>query len=290
MESYLTMNSFLSNIFSIKKKGRDVILTGVPRSGTTLSCLLLSNVPNSIALNEAANFGHVQSAEDVMTVVEKFFKDTRKSLVQKSQAIARATEEGLSDNNFSSQKSREKIVTKRMVQFDRKFSNDCTIILKHNAIFTMMAKPLLAKYEYYAIIRNPASILGSWNSVDVPVSRGRVRRSRQLNPSFHAGLNDLDNKGDKQLFILDWYFKTYGQLPIQNVIKYEDIISTGGAALNCILKDTGKYATTLKSRNTSRLYNKSTNKELFQKLLDSDNSCWNFYSKEEVFKTLNNFQ
>lgn len=30
----------------------DIILTGVPRSGTTLACLLLSKLPDVVALNE----------------------------------------------------------------------------------------------------------------------------------------------------------------------------------------------------------------------------------------------
>ena len=34
------------------KRGRNILLTGVPRSGTTLTSRLLSEAPDTVALNE----------------------------------------------------------------------------------------------------------------------------------------------------------------------------------------------------------------------------------------------
>lgn len=263
---------------------RNIILTGVPRSGTTLCCFLLSKIDNTIALNEPLRIGNINSRDKAMTKVGRFYRRTRKSLVQSGEAMARATEAGISDNNFSSKEgsSREKIVKKRMVKFDKPFNRDCVIAMKHNALFTILLKDLKDIYPTYAIIRNPVAVLGSWNSVDVPVASGNVRAADVLEPSLNRNLASLQGTTEKQLFILNWYFERYGSLEQSSIIKYEDVIESNGHTLSVIHPLAKQLTENLSSRNKSKLYEYDANAELFDALLNSDNACWNYYDREEA--------
>ena len=79
----------------------DVVITGLPRSGTTLTCELLNAVPNTVALDEpmdrAAWSGRPRGAvskmlrrkssraldpKHFMGEVDRFFDQTRRSLIE----------------------------------------------------------------------------------------------------------------------------------------------------------------------------------------------------------------
>ncbi len=80
----------------------NVILTGIPRSGTTLVCYLLNQLPNTIALHEpynpfyAAAEGTPRSrlAEDI----EQFFVTTRDSLLTTGTARSKHFKGKIPDN------------------------------------------------------------------------------------------------------------------------------------------------------------------------------------------------
>ena len=265
-------------------EGKNIILTGVPRSGTTLTCFLLSKIPDMVALNEPLRIGNIDSRQKALKKIRRFYNRTRTSLHESSEAMARATEGGISDNNFSSGKDgrREKIVRKRLVKFDKEFSPTCTVAVKHNALFTILLKELKEIYPTYAIIRNPVAVLGSWNSVQVPVASGSVRAADILEPELNSELEKLDSIIERQLFILDWYFRRYMSLNEEQVIKYEDIIESNGSILSRIHPGAGDLQEELNSRNKSKVYEYGQHSDLYDALLNSNNACWEFYSKDQA--------
>lgn len=271
---------------SPQESPNDVIITGVPRSGTTLTCFLLSQIPDAVALNEPLRIGNIHEKEKALKKIRRFFRKTRISLMESSQAMARATDKGISDNNFSSNGDREKLVSKRMVTFDKNFSENCFIGVKHNALFTILLEDLVELYPFFAIVRNPIAILGSWNSVDVPVASGSVRAADILEPELNEGLRRCESLYDKQLYILNWYFSKYKLLDKEQVIRYEEIISSQGRELRKIHKGMDNIESELSSRNKSKLYNFQEHPRLYKSLLESDNSCWHFYDRMEAEKLL----
>ena len=64
----------------------NVILTGIPRAGTTLSCVLLNKLPNTIALVEPMLTSELGSDGDVPASVESFFDQSRESLLSRREA------------------------------------------------------------------------------------------------------------------------------------------------------------------------------------------------------------
>ena len=153
----------------------NIILTGIPRSGTTLACLLLSQIPNVVALNEPMKTGAYRSYQEALDAVPEYFEMTRKSILSKGTAIARVKGGEMTDNHFSNDKNaRKNLLRKEEVLIEKDLKPDFKLAIKHNALFTILLDDLQKNFSVFAIIRNPISILGSWNSVNIPVSKGRA--------------------------------------------------------------------------------------------------------------------
>lgn len=267
-----------------RPSGRNVILTGIPRSGTTLCCKILLEVENQIALNEPIAAHHFKSKLTPEKVVENSFVTYRKQLL-KNQAVPVRTKAGkITDNAYSTDnKTRKKVLERTLVKFDKNLNSDFTLILKHCAEFTLILDKLVKNYECFAIVRNPLSVLASWHSVDVPVSKGRVSKSEILNSDFHFQLEKIKTLKDKQIFILNWYFSQYSTLKSTNIIKYEHVISTQGNALSVISGKDTIFSENLNNRNKNKLYDKKVMSDYLKILLEySDGAFLNYYSFEEI--------
>ena len=69
---------------------RNVLITGTPRSGTTLLCSLLNKLPDTVALHEPMNvweFPNCRDAAAIADVIEGFCNETRKSLLEHGVAV-----------------------------------------------------------------------------------------------------------------------------------------------------------------------------------------------------------
>ena len=265
----------------------NIILTGIPRSGTTLACYLLSQIPDFVALNEPMRTVAYKSYRAALKGVPEFYEMTRQSILNKGVAIARAVNGKMTDNHFSNEMGvRKKLVKKQEIKIDKILSTDFKLGIKHNALFTILLTDLVKEYPVFAFIRNPLSVLGSWNSLDLPASKGEVRAARWLYPELDTALAHIPDIYDRQLYILNWYYEKYLILPSKQVIKYESIISTSGAALNPISSKAVQLNKELSSKNKNKVYDKEVIAKLADKLLNSDHSCWQFYDRKEVEQVL----
>src|SRR3954468_22168223 len=72
---------------TMNAKSRDVVLTGVPRSGTTLTCHLLNQLPDTLALHEpmGVDLASLGSRDRACDAIGRFFSQTREGpLVSKT--------------------------------------------------------------------------------------------------------------------------------------------------------------------------------------------------------------
>lgn len=264
----------------------NLLLTGIPRSGTTLACRLLSEVSNVVALNEPMWPDQFTNRPESIQAIHDNLKKLRFSLITDGIGIARTTRGHITDNAYSETKDgRQRIVERGPLHFEKELSEDFKLILKHCAEFTLLLPELNESFHCYAIIRNPLALLGSWASVNVPVSRGKVAKSAKLLPAFHQQLEGIEGLLPKQLYILDWYFSQYKGFSSEQIIKYEDIIATQGGALSPIV-DKDVFDNTLKDRNTSPLYDPEFLSEASKALINSEGAYWTYYPKEEVITLL----
>jgi len=79
----------------------DIIPTGIPRSGTTLTCHLLNKVANTVALHEPlvwTDYPDLTDHEAVCDGVNRFFAETRRSLLTDGTAMTQHVEGEVPDN------------------------------------------------------------------------------------------------------------------------------------------------------------------------------------------------
>ncbi len=275
----------------IDSPGDNIILTGIPRSGTTVACRLLCEYSQTIALNEPLVGGLFETPLAAHENIAKQFHVFRNSLLQNGSALARTHEGKITDNAFGpGTGKRDRVVERTTITFDKKLEPNFTLVLKHCAEFTLLLPEIKNNFPLFALIRNPLALLASWATVDVPVSRGKVLKSERLNPEFHNALNNQnDNLLERQLFILSWYFGQYTDLDENQIIRYEELVECPEKVLSGMAKGTlSKPLDSLTNKRSSLFNNQTAIHQISDALLKSEGHYWKYYSKEDVRKLLNN--
>lgn len=270
---------------------RDLILTGVPRSGTTLCCSLMNRAADTVALVEpmpvhALPLDHAQA----VAAVRGFFRASRSSLLAAGEATGQQIDGRGPDNFFDSQRDASGLRVRKAqlgtVRIDKPLSASFTLAVKHNAAFAALLPELAEAFECLALVRNPLAVLASWNSVDLPVARGRLPAGERLAPELAAALDAEPTLLARQLLLLDWLFARYAEaLPRIRILRYEDLVESQGAAL-AQASGIAIPAFSLVSRNASRLYDAAacTN---FATALRADTGAWRrFYDDDDIVAAL----
>lgn len=268
----------------------DVVLTGLPRSGTTLTCHLLNKLLDVVALSEPMRVEKLATLPDRSAVCDeigRFFADSRRSIAETGMAQSRHVGGAVPDNTV-----RGKVVAgglrkgegvRGLIPIDKELPADYTLCVKHPAAFTALLPELAQHFRAYAVVRNPLSVLASWNSVSMPHGAGRAPAAEGLDPALRAALAALDDVTDRQFHLIDWYFSQYrAGLPRHCVLRYEDIVATGGVALAPIAGSAAALREPLVEKNANKLYKPETVRELAKRLLDSEGAYWDFYKREDV--------
>lgn len=267
--------------------GRDIVLTGVPRGGTTLACQLLGQCTNTVALFEPMEVtelptDHAAAAERV----GQFFTATRRQVLETGTAPSKQRGGVVPDNPFSGRDAegrRKLVATEGVIRLPHRPESGFTLVLKHNAAFTALLPALATRFEAYAIVRNPLPVLCSWHSVDLPVRDGHIPAGERLAPDLATRLARLDSPTGRQLAILDWFFERFGQaLPDAKVLRYEDMVASQGQVLFTQACLHGQAATTLSERNASRDYLASHPEILRDALLAKGGSWERWYPRASI--------
>lgn len=267
--------------------GRDIVLTGVPRGGTTLACQLLGQCTDTVALFEPMAVAdipldHVAAAEQV----GQFFAATRQQVLETGTAPSKQHGGVVPDNPFSARDAegrRKLVASEGLIRLPHRPESGFTLVLKHNAAFTALLPALTTRFEAYAIVRNPLPVLCSWHSVDLPVRDGHVPAGERLAPDLATKLATLDSPTERQLVILDWFFECYRQaLPETRVLRYEDIVASQGQMLFTQIGLHGQAASVLSERNASRDYLASHPEMLRDELLAKGGSWEQWYPRTSI--------
>ena len=272
-------------------KPRDLILTGVPRSGTTLCCDLLGRASDAVALVEPmpVHALPLDHAEAVATIRE-FFRDSRDSLLRAGEAIGQQVEGRGPDNFFDDERDARGLRVRKVglgaVRVDKPLSPGFTLVVKHNAAFAALLPALAESFECLALVRNPLAVLALWNSVDLPVARGRLPAGERLEPALATALDAERDLLARQLLLLDWLFARFTRvLPRARILRYEDVVGSNGAAL-AQASAIALPASARASRNASRLYD-ATACAGFAERLRGDPGAWRgFYGDDDILAAL----
>ncbi|TCZ86195.1 hypothetical protein [Lysobacter sp. N42] len=219
--------------------------------------------------------------------VEAFFRSARASLLATGRAPSKQRSGHVPDNPFGARGSdgrRELLAEPGWIRVDAP-PPGFALIVKHNAAFTALLRWLQARFEAFAIVRNPAAVLASWHSVELPVAQGRVPAGEHFDPLLRARLEREPDCLRRQLIVLDWFFSAFSRhLDPSHVIRYEDVVATRGAAL---VDRTGLVPgalPALDNRNANPLYAHSQGRlaEALDALAASQGAWQAWYPREAV--------
>lgn len=267
--------------------GRNIVLTGVPRGGTTLACQLLGQCTDTVALFEPMEVADLPlSHTAAVERIEQFFTATRQQILETGTAPSKHRGGVVPDNPFSARGAdgrRTLVATEGVIRLPYRPGSDFTLVLKHNAAFAALLPALATHFEAYAIVRNPLPVLCSWQSVDLPVRDGHVPAGERLAPELAMRLARLDSPTGRQLAILDWFFERFEHgLPATKVLRYEDIVASQGQVLFTQAGLHGQAATALSERNASRDYLASHPETLRDALLAKGGSWEQWYPRNSI--------
>ena len=273
---------------------RDVVFTGLPRSGTTLACLLLNKLPDTVALSEPFNpgmFAEVSSEEEACDVIERFYRRMRRSIRRRGVAISRHIDGEVTDNLFDGTRSdtgkRRWRAGKRKIAVDKELTSDFSLVIKTPGRFKAHLPALTRRFPVFAIIRNPLSVLASWNSLEIPGERGRLPLAERYDENLARQLSTQSDSSTRQLVLLSWWYERfYTTLDRDHAIPYEELVLPGGSALARINSAAGALKEQLSSKNSNPLYGRDEMRLLGERLLRREGSYWRFYPRESVRELL----
>ncbi|MEN3977208.1 hypothetical protein [Emcibacter sp. SYSU 3D8] len=269
----------------------NVILVGPARSGTTLACSLLNDpvVANTAALDEPYDRDMLAavSSERFLPFVEAQFHRFRRMLVEEGEAVSTVGDHGLSnhyDSLCSETGLRERVVSAGRVRLNKALDADCRLAVKHTIPFTAMLEPLRSRYPVYAIVRNPVAVLASWNSIDAAYRNGAPPRyAAHLCGDMPWLINAVRDRFERQVVLLAWHFEQY--LPLLRdgkVIRYEDMIDSGGRALGIVSANAGNLSAQLANQNYVNFCDPELIAQINISLHRLGGVIWEFYDRKEV--------
>src|SRR5947207_5304395 len=188
---------------------RNVLITGTPRSGTTLVCSLLNKLPDIVALHEPMNvFEFVgRNSEQILDMIDSFCAESRKSLQENKFAISKHVGGKVRDNSAAADRAgkRTRQTEHGRIEIDKPLSKEFTLAIKHPAAFTALLGVLSKRFECCAIIRNPLATLASWNSLDwFPLKDGHLPVGEKLDVDLARELSKKSDAVERQIQVLEW--------------------------------------------------------------------------------------
>ncbi|MGH3106405.1 MAG: hypothetical protein ACRDM3_04320 [Rubrobacteraceae bacterium] len=307
----------LASRFGVSKaKDRNIVLTGPGRSGTTLTCFLLNKLPDTVALSEPISPGRYANRmpdyEGVADGIEEYYRDMRKMALREGLVISKHVGGMVPDNSKGMKDGvRQRIADKGQIPVGKDLQRDFYLAIKQPGMFTALLPTLVKRFPCFAIIRNPLAIMLSTSTLQKPGNKRRKghsakagsqqsnnkrRRSRSAkityDPQLGERLGESRKEGadkiDQRLMRLHYTFERYQEsLPRSHIIRYEDICSSRGKALEVIVPAAGGLDEPLENKNLNPLYPRDKVFRFGEKLLESEGAYWNFYSREDVEEIIN---
>ncbi|MDE0038777.1 MAG: hypothetical protein OXU77_14675 [Gammaproteobacteria bacterium] len=264
------------------------LLTGIPRSGSSLACRLAGQLPDFVALSEPmarAEFAGLATPSEALSTIERFARRTRERVATRRRASTVQVDGRLADDMVVADAVdglRRRQVAQAEVDIDKPLSEGFSLLVKHNALFAALLPQLTPIFRCIGLVRNPLSVLASWQTVDMPVNRGRIPAGEQFDPVLHKTLDCDPDALSRQLTIINWFFAHYGDdLAAERILRYEDLVASGGNALFGMLGHAQAKAVPLTSRNDHAIYRDADIDRLLAALVDRGGAWTRFYSRTD---------
>ncbi len=268
---------------------KNLLLSGIPRSGTTLCCKLLNGLHGVTALHEPidpqklSSTSHNQASQEIAKQVDGL----RNSLLS-GKDFEHGDSKGVELDNpvgleLNDQKVRSLKARRGLTRLE-KHSPDFVLVVKQNALFAALCARLSQHYSMVAIVRNPIKVLLSWMTVDLPVNKGYLPAGEKFDSNLAAVLK-TDSVLQRQIQIYKWFIRKYESAGIP-ILRYEEIIATSGS----VLFDAFGLKYEASQQKMTEL-NREYPKEVLSMLFKHQDTilaelCSNFYQRTDIEKSL----
>jgi hypothetical protein len=213
---------------------RDIIITGVPRSGTTLAAAILDQAPDCFCLSEpeehVALMQRSRSGNDFVDRLEEAFSSTRAVLFAGGAVTDRREPTGRPVTNYYAAKTharrRQPAFTVRPVSRPG-LSSEFRLGIKHNALYTAVLPEIARRkrFKIIVIVRNPTDVIASWESLDLPVSRGELPAADRYWPEMHQLTKSNTPLLEKQMLMYELMCRRFLDLRERvAIVRYEDMV------------------------------------------------------------------
>ena len=261
------------------------LLSGIPRSGSSLCCRLAGESPDTVALSEPIGqdaFDGAKTTEAACQRIEEFAARARAQIQSEGRAPSVQVDGKLDDDMVSSVQSdglRQRRARQGEISVDKPLSSDFKLVIKHNALFAALLPTLARSFRCLAIVRNPVAVLASWQTVDLPVNGGHIPAGERFDSELRVALANEPDTLRRQVTVLNWFYRTYSeQLDSEHILRYEDLVDSGGMALFRILRSPMFPENSLENRNGSRLYGQVLPEALLTALVKTGGDWSEHYS------------
>ena len=265
------------------------LLCGIPRSGSSLSCRLAGAAPDTVALSEPLDPGIFDDAENpdaACARIRDFVTATRAGILTEGRAPSMQVDGRLDDSRVSDEPTADGLRPPRgglgEIRLEEPLSRNFTLLIKHNGMFAMLLPELADHFQVLALVRNPVAVLASWQTVDLAVQQGRVPVAERFDAELHGTLENEPDTLRRQVIVLDWFFSRFCEhLPQERILRYEDVVASGGLSLFRRLRTASPRLEPLGSRNANVLYERATAAALLAAVQGAGGAWSDWYSAWE---------
>ena len=243
-----------------------------------------------VALSEPLRYkadGGMEEPESAVARIRGFAEETRQRILAEGRAPSVQVAGRLDDNRTASNLVDGGLRKLRggwgEIEIRKPLSDQFGLLIKHNALFASLLPRLVESFTCLALVRNPVPVLASWQTVAFPVHRGRVPAGEAFDPGLRQRLDGEPDGLRRQLIVLDWFFERFeANLPPEDILRYEDLVESGGRALFRRLGHPEAAPVALESGNASRVYGGVEVDGLLTALLESGGAWTRFYRPRDV--------
>ncbi len=208
----------------------NILLTGIPRAGTTLAASLLDAEANTVCLNEP-EWQHPHPTLDAVgfaLAVKEDFAAVREKLLAGIPVPDRRDAEGGALTNYYDSGTNKNFVMHPLVR--KNLTADFTLAMKHNGPYLAALPELvtLGCFDIRAVIRHPLPVIRSWRRLALPISKGEMPNATAYWPEMKVLTESKLPLLEKQVRMLELMFARIFDYQSQvKLVRYEDIREQG---------------------------------------------------------------
>lgn len=209
----------------------DLLVTGIPRSGTTLVTAIIDGLEDSLALSEpdahTQFIGPSTSSAEYVEFIRDDLSEVRRAVLKGEPIVDRRSKTGAVTTNYFKRVNGKIVNSSQTFNISRaNLSPNFLLASKHNAHYTAVLPEILSliNIPVLAVIRHPVPTILSWRSLQLPISRGRLPAAEKYWDDLASWTRSDNDTLTIQVGIYELFCKRYLQYLDQiRLLRYEQL-------------------------------------------------------------------